>query len=110
MSTSCVIALYSKEDNEIVLLEKTHDGFIEPVKWLINEAITKEYDDLEVIANYLIKNTDVRFSIYSHKYPCQAFIYYVEEKKFETIEISPTKNKISDYMEDVEKALDKKIC
>lgn len=32
MSTSCVIALYSKSDDEIVLLEKTHDGFLESVQ------------------------------------------------------------------------------
>jgi hypothetical protein len=105
MSTSCIIALYSKEDDEIVLLEKTHDGFIEPVKWLINEAVSKEYDDLEVIANYLIKNTDIRFSIYSHKYPCQAFIYYVEDKKFETIKINPTKNRIAEYLSEIKQAI-----
>ena len=101
MSTGCVIALYSKEDNEIILLEKTHDGFFDDVKNLINEAVSKEYDDLEVIANYLIKNTDIRFSIYSHKFPCEAFIYYVEEKKLEVIKINPEINKISECLEDI---------
>ena len=59
MSTSCIIALYSKSDNEIILLEKTHDGFFETVKFLLSEAVTECGYDLEYIANYLIKKTDV---------------------------------------------------
>jgi hypothetical protein len=106
MSTSCIIALYSKEDDEIVLLEKTHDGFLENIQELINQAKKNNYDDLEEIIEYLLKNTDVRFSIYSHKYPHQVFIYFVDTDKWKTIDIDAFKlNKICDCLENVKKAI-----
>lgn len=105
MSTSCIIALYSKIDDEIVLLEKTHDGFLEKVKSLINEAINKGYIDLEEIIEYLLKNTDVRFSIYSHKYPHNAFIYFVDTNKYKTVKINPDINKISEILKDIQKVI-----
>jgi len=102
VSTSCIIALYSKEDDEIVLLEKTHDGFLENVEILI-KASREIHNclDIEDIAQFLIKNTDVRFSIYSHKYPCNAFIYHVDDNKFDCVKINPEINKISECLEDI---------
>lgn len=107
MSTSCVIALYSKEDKEIILLEKTHDGFLENVQKLINKAKNKCFRDLEEITEYLLKYTDVRFSIYSHKYPHYAFLYIVETDEYIEIEIEPYINKISECLPDIQKELEK---
>ncbi len=106
MSTSCIIALYSKNDNEIVLLEKTHDGFLEKVQELVSEAKENYCEDLEEIIEYLLKNTDVRFSIYSHKYPNKAFIYFVDTNEWKTVDLDPEYlSKISECLEDVKKAI-----
>lgn len=106
MSTGCVIALYSEEDDEIVLLEKTHDGFLEDVQQLISQAKNHHYEDLEEIIEYLLKNTDVRFSIYSHKYPCEAFIYFVDTSKWVTVEINPKISKISECLGDIKQQIE----
>jgi len=106
MSTSCIIALYGKKDDEIVLLEKTHDGFLEEVQRLIKKAKSHSYDDLEETLEYLLKYTDVQFSIYSHKYPHQCFIYYIDTNEWKTIDIDAFSiNKIADCMVDVKKAI-----
>jgi len=105
MSTSCIIALYSESDNEIILLEKTHDGFFETVKFLLREAVTECGYDLEYIANYLIKKTDVRFSIYSHKYPRVAFLFSIDNNHFSELEIDPNINKIKECLPIIEKAI-----
>lgn len=106
MSTSCIIALYSKGDDEIVLLEKTHDGFLENVQKLIIEAKENYCEDLEEIIEYLLKYTDVRFSIYSHKYPYKAFVYFVDTNEWKTVDIDPKYlSKISDCFEDIKKEI-----
>lgn len=111
MSTSCIIALYSKEDDEIVLLERTHDGFLDDVKALVDVAKGKHFEDLEEITNYLLKNTDVRFSIYSHKWPQYAFIYFVDTDKWITKEISPKIEKISECLQDIKNEIKKEnLC
>lgn len=97
MSTSCIIALKSKEDG-VLLLEKTHDGFFDIVKGLIREAKTNHCGDIEDFANYLIKNTDIRFSIYSHKYPCEMFVYDIDTDFISNIQIDPNINKINECM------------
>jgi len=107
MSTSCVIALYSKEDDEIVLVEKTHDGFFEAVRFLLNEAVSKCGYDLEDIVNDLIKNTDVRFSIYSHKYPKMAFLFDIDRKVFIEMEIDPNITKLEECLPYIRKAIGK---
>lgn len=107
MSTSCVIALYSKSDDEIILLEKMHDGFLEDVNALINEAKSKHFEDLEEITNYLLKFTDARFSIYSHKWPENAFIYFVDSDKWVTKEINPRIEKISECLQDIKNEIAK---
>ena len=107
MSTSCIIALYSKEEDEIILLEKTHDGFYETVRFLLNEAVTECGYDLKYIANYLIKKTDVRFSIYSHKYPRIAFLFAIDIKGFFEVEIDSNIKKLKECLPYIQKAINK---
>lgn len=99
MSTSIIIALYSKEDSELILLEKTHNGFENIVANLINTALTNCYNDIEYISNYLIKYTDVELSIYSHKYPSEIFLYCVDLNSYCIIEIPKEINKIKECIE-----------
>ena len=73
MSTSCIIAL--KQGEDIVLLEKKRDGFEESVRVLLNNAVAAEGLDCEYIANWLIKNTDIQFSLFIHKYPWLLIIF-----------------------------------
>ena len=102
MSTSCIICIKSEADG-VIFLEKTHDGYFETVKFLINTAISEVDLDAELIANYLIKNTDVRFSIYSHKYPSEMFIFDVDKNTFTAVEINPYGlNKISECIKYIE--------
>lgn len=88
MSTSCILAL--KEGNDVVLLEKTHDGFEETVRVLLNNAVASEGLDCENIANYLIKNTDFRFSLFIHKYPWLLVIFDIQKSEIKTVKINPT--------------------
>ena len=87
MSTSCIIAI--KEGEDIVLLEKTHDGFEEAVRVYLNNAVASEGLDCENIANYLVKNTDIRFSLFIHKYPWLLIIFDIQKSEIRSVKINP---------------------
>lgn len=89
MSTSCIIAL--KDGTDIVLLERTHDGFEESTRVLLNNAVASEGLDCENIANWLIKNTDARFSLFVNKYPRLLVIFDIEKSEIRSIKINPSK-------------------
>lgn len=106
MSTSCVIAICNKKREEIVLLEKTHDGILDNFVKLVEKAKKHCFHkDVEELANYLIKNTDIDFSIYSHKYPYYAYIYLVDRDEFIETKINSDIEKIYDCLEDVKNAI-----
>lgn len=87
MSTSCIIAL--KQDKDIILLEKKHDGFEEVVRRMLNNAVANEGLDCEYIANWLIKNTDIQFSLFIHKYPWLLIIFDIDKSEIKCIKINP---------------------
>jgi len=105
MSTSCVIAICDRKKDEIVLLEKTHDGFLENFENIINKAMCINNMDVEELVNYLIEETDIEFAIYSHKYPQYAYAFLVDEYRFLEIKINPDIEKIYDCLDDVKKAI-----
>ena len=98
MSTSCIIAL--KQGEDVVLLEKKHDGFEESVRVLLNNAVAAEGLDCEYIANWLIKNTDIQFSLFIHKYPWLLVVFDIDTSEIRSIKINPIGLKrISDVAE-----------
>jgi len=98
MSTSCIIAL--KEGKDLVLLEKKYDGFEQTVRFILSQAVSIEGLDCEYIANWLIKNTDVQFSIFIHKYPRLLIVFDIDTSQFKIIEIEPFGlNRISEIAE-----------
>lgn len=88
MSTSCLIAL--KQGDDVILLEKTHDGFEESIRVFLNNAVASEGLDCENIANWLIKNTDIRFSLFVHKYPWLLVIFNIDTSEIKSIKINPS--------------------
>lgn len=107
MGTSCIIALQDTTEGDTILLEKTHDGFPEEVQKLIDMAHSKGYTSTEDLVEFFLKETDVRYSIYSHKYPLQACIYLIDKDKFITLDIEPDKPKIMDYLPEINAAIQK---
>ena len=87
MSTSCIIAL--KEGKDLVLLEKKHDGYEQSARFEIGRAVSVEGLDCEYIANWLIKNTDIQFSLFIHKYPRLLVIFDIDTSQFKCVEIDP---------------------
>ena len=110
MSTSCIMVLYDADTKDYIFLEKTHDGFREEVEKHIVEIENKDIWDIEDIANYFVKNFDYRLSIYSHKYPCFAYVYVKQEGKeysFLEVEIDRDIERIVDCLPDIQVAIKK---
>lgn len=108
MSTSCIFALYDADTKDYILLEKTHDGFREEVEKHIAEIENKDLWDIEDIANYFVKNFDYDIAIYSHKYPCYAYVYVLQsgkEYKFLESEIDRDIESITDCLPDIQKSV-----
>lgn len=110
MSTSCIFALYDADTRDIILLEKTHDGFKDVIEKHITELERKDLWDIEDMANYLVKNHDYDVAIYSHKYPHFAYVYIAQggqEYKLLEVKISPDIETLTDCLPDIQKVLGK---
>lgn len=110
MSTSCIFGLYDVDTRDIILLEKTHDGFKDVIEHHIADIENKDLWDIEDIANYFVKNFDYDIAIYSHKYPHYAFIYVSQggqKYKLLEVEIDSDIERITDCMGDIQEALGK---
>lgn len=111
MSTSCIFALYDADGKDIILLEKTHDGFEDVVKHHIAEIENRDVWDIEEIANYFVKKFDYDIAVYSHKYPHYAYVYVCKEGveyKLLKVEIDCHIVKLIDCLPDIQKALKEK--